>query len=469
MEEERKAFLEKLCEYMRGHQWRMQLHYICILIALEIVLAFSWLGFIHVQPLSLTTLHIPVLLAALFLGKWPGALLGGVFGLLSMWKASDFGVSSTDMFFSPFLSGDPVGSLVTALGVRMLFGFLAGCVYQRVKRMQHRVLLVGMATYFLTCLHSMMVYGMLGVFFPAAGVDLYTGGDRLLSLLGVMMAGNSVIWVLLAYYWCHFTEAGRKLLVILEQNDHAAFYEENVKKLVLFLSILLCVSAAIAAYFIDGVEQILAVQGYEASAAVQGAVWSKGIQFILAIAAVAFIVFVIFLYFYTMLVRVTQKSRMDALTKLYHRESVAQQVNVLLDSNVHQNCGSFIMLDVDRFKAVNDVFGHPVGDKILCAVADSLRHAVRANDIIGRLGGDEFCVFLPGRMSHEGLEQVVQRIEKGIRQIELPDGKTVTCSIGIASYLQQASFAEFYMQADRALYLAKSHGRNCHSFFTEAN
>ncbi len=448
-----------------SHRLRIQLHYLLFFAAVELVLAFSWLGFINFEFISLTTLHIPVLLAALFLGKWAGASIGAVFGLLSMWKASNIVFSMADTVFSPMQSGDPLGSLVTALGTRVLFGFLAGWLYEKLRGRNNQEVLMGIATYFLTWLHGVLVFAALGVFFPFLGVDVYSGLMRFFSWPSFASAGVSAVLVMGIWSWCKYTALGHKFIMILLQNSNAVFYEENVKGLLSFLGVLVLVSTAIVAYFIERIEKLLLHENYPVTEHLDAIIWGWGMQFVLAIAAVAFIMFMIFLYLYTISAKAMRKSRMDSLTKLYHRESMAQQVNALLDSGTQESCGTMIMLDVDCFKSVNDCFGHPQGDIVLCNVSDVLRHAVRVNDLVGRLGGDEFCVFLPGKMSPEGILQVVRRIEKGIHSICLPDGKPLTCSIGIAPYLRQEGFAEFYLQADRALYASKQKGRDCHSFF----
>ena len=450
-----------------SHRLRIQLHYLLFFAAVELVLAFSWLGFINFEFISLTTLHIPVLLAALFLGKWAGAFVGGVFGLLSMWKASNIVFSAADLVFSPTQSGDPLGSLVTALGTRVLFGFLAGWLYEQLRGRDYQELLMGLATYLLTWLHGVLVFSALGVFFPFLGVDFYSGLMRFFSWPSFVSAGVSAVLVMVIWSWCKYTALGHKFIMILLQNSNAVFYEENVKGLLSFLGTLVLVSTAIVAYFIERLEKLLLQENYPVTERLDAVIWSWGMQFVLAIAAVAFIMFMIFLYLYTISAKAMRKSRLDALTKLYHREAMAQQIDVLFDSETKENCGTMIMLDVDRFKAVNDNFGHPQGDVVLCSVAEVLQHAVRADDLVGRLGGDEFCVFLTGRESPEDILWIVHRIEKGVHAIRLPDGMPLTCSIGIAPYLRQEGFAEFYLQADRALYVSKQKGRDCYSFFEE--
>lgn len=99
------------------------------LIALELLMSFSFLGYFHVEPISVTLAYLPVLLAGALVGPLESAAVGAVFGLASMWKASASYVMATDRLFSPLYSGDPVGSLILSIGTRTLFGLTVGLLY----------------------------------------------------------------------------------------------------------------------------------------------------------------------------------------------------------------------------------------------------------------------------------------------------------------------------------------------------
>lgn len=108
----------------------LKLVQLAMLIAIMLVLYFSGLSFILIPPVSITTLVIPVIVGAIIIGSSAGALLGGVFGLLSMWMATTAASSPADIAFSPFLSGNPISSLVMCIGARVLFGWLAGILFK---------------------------------------------------------------------------------------------------------------------------------------------------------------------------------------------------------------------------------------------------------------------------------------------------------------------------------------------------
>ena len=117
----------------------LRLAQLAILIALEAVLTFTPLGFIMVPPISITLLHIPVIVGAVLMGPVDGGILGLSFGVFSMIKASTAAASPADMAFSPFLSGEPVSSIVMCIIPRILLGVIAGgtliCCFPKRSRM----------------------------------------------------------------------------------------------------------------------------------------------------------------------------------------------------------------------------------------------------------------------------------------------------------------------------------------------
>ena len=121
-----------------------------------------------------------------------------------------------------------------------------------------------------------------------------------------------------------------------------------------------------------------------------------------------------------------------------------------------------ILIDVDYFKRINDAFGHQVGDSVLKQVAGCIRSVIRANDIAGRFGGDEFIVLLPGADART-TAAVAGRLEKKVRDDEVLAGRGVTLSIGGTSHVITSEDYDSELmlkQADDALYRAKEAGRN---------
>ncbi|WDE07744.1 EAL domain-containing protein [Thalassomonas viridans] len=154
----------------------------------------------------------------------------------------------------------------------------------------------------------------------------------------------------------------------------------------------------------------------------------------------------------------------DPLTGCLNRRSFFEGLRVLIEEEKNQNNSlSCIMSDIDHFKSVNDTYGHAVGDKVIKTVAKILKQVSRTNDLVGRYGGEEFCMVLPATKAEEAV-RVADRIRQAIMasDISLPEGKfNVTSSFGVACWSSQLGNAEaFVSRADEALYVAKESGRN---------
>ncbi|WP_164549008.1 sensor domain-containing diguanylate cyclase [Amphritea opalescens] len=132
---------------------------------------------------------------------------------------------------------------------------------------------------------------------------------------------------------------------------------------------------------------------------------------------------------------------------------------------------SLCMLDLDFFKKINDQYGHDIGDKVLQAVADTINHVLRENDVCGRIGGEEFAILLPDT-ALTSAAAFAERVRQAVGELalKLDDGRlvTLTCSIGVAEYSEIFHKAsELLSCADQRLYYAKAHGRNCISTQTD--
>ncbi|MDX6673719.1 MAG: hypothetical protein QOH11_1137, partial [Solirubrobacteraceae bacterium] len=122
---------------------------------------------------------------------------------------------------------------------------------------------------------------------------------------------------------------------------------------------------------------------------------------------------------------------------------------------------SVIMFDLDHFKDINDRFGHEQGDNVLAAASEAARHTLRASDFVGRTGGEEFIVLLPDTDLSGGVV-AAEKLREAIGAIDVVGvERGTTASFGVAAFPEHAREPETLLrQADRALYLAKQHGRN---------
>jgi len=158
----------------------------------------------------------------------------------------------------------------------------------------------------------------------------------------------------------------------------------------------------------------------------------------------------------------------DGLTDLPNRELLAETIAAWGDAAAsEQQEISLLFLDLDRFKMVNDRWGHQVGDELLCAVASRLSAQIRAEDLVCRIGGDEFVIALASPSHSRLAESLADRVlAEFVRPFELSVGSVVvSASIGVAKSWGGAEALELIRDADTAMYKAKGSGRNAYALF----
>jgi diguanylate cyclase (GGDEF)-like protein len=158
--------------------------------------------------------------------------------------------------------------------------------------------------------------------------------------------------------------------------------------------------------------------------------------------------------------RLEEKASRDEMTGMLNREAFFA---VLEGSRSHSDRGALLIIDADHFKTINDNFGHLTGDEALILIAGGIRRGVRSDDILGRIGGEEFGAFLLGATAQEA-KRVAERIRREVELIRFKplDERTVplTVSIGGTLCAEEANVSELMRAADRRLYQAKHRGRN---------
>ncbi len=169
--------------------------------------------------------------------------------------------------------------------------------------------------------------------------------------------------------------------------------------------------------------------------------------------------------------RVEELAYVDSLTGLANRVLFRDRLEQVLKSLQRSgNSAALLYLDLDEFKRVNDSMGHDVGDALLMKVAESLRQCVRHQDIVARMGGDEFVILLTDIDGMSGASAVARKIMKAMTQPVklLKNDILVTTSIGITLAPEDSLNADILLKnADMAMYKAKESGRNNYQFFTE--
>jgi diguanylate cyclase (GGDEF)-like protein/PAS domain S-box-containing protein len=162
----------------------------------------------------------------------------------------------------------------------------------------------------------------------------------------------------------------------------------------------------------------------------------------------------------------------DVLTGLPNRALLNERIDQALVRRARLDSGSaLIYVDLDRFKEVNDTFGHQAGDDLVCQFAERLSGIVRACDTVARLGGDEFAILLQDTSESFSADSICERI---LSAAELPfafDGgqSHISASVGLVEWTEHTlSRTELHRRADVALYQAKNEGRGCYRVFCEA-
>jgi diguanylate cyclase (GGDEF)-like protein len=159
---------------------------------------------------------------------------------------------------------------------------------------------------------------------------------------------------------------------------------------------------------------------------------------------------------------VERQALVDGLTGLANRRAISDALQAeMARAERFETPLSVALADVDAFKDVNDVHGHAVGDQVLRIFADVLRDTLRESDVVGRWGGEEFLLLLPGA-DEEGAVQLAERVRAGLADRPIPGarGLRVTASFGVAEHAPQSDPEQLVAAADGALYRAKRTGKN---------
>lgn len=164
------------------------------------------------------------------------------------------------------------------------------------------------------------------------------------------------------------------------------------------------------------------------------------------------------------------KAEKDALTNIYNRSETENQIKDYI-INEPNSLGALFMIDTDNFKIINDTRGHIAGDLVLCELASGMQNLMRESDVVGRIGGDEFTIFMKNIVNIKDVERKANELVEMFRHLfdKSQENIHVTCSLGVAVYPKDGhTFKELYANADRALYQAKLKGKNTYVIYDES-
>lgn len=151
-----------------------------------------------------------------------------------------------------------------------------------------------------------------------------------------------------------------------------------------------------------------------------------------------------------------KKSETDGLTGLYNAETTKKLINEIMEKNDPHKTDALLILDCDKFKEINDSHGHLHGDSVIVHIGEALKSTFRKSDIIGRIGGDEFCVYMENVSSRKFIISKYHQLVKSLKQVS-PDSY-ITVSVGAALSDREKSYDDLFKKADAALYIVKDKG-----------
>ena len=171
-------------------------------------------------------------------------------------------------------------------------------------------------------------------------------------------------------------------------------------------------------------------------------------------------------------IELTLRADYDGLTGLMNKLATEELINTTLQqykAGGHIQ-GALMILDTDDFKHINDTYGHMTGDRVLSKIGDVIRSNFKGMDVTGRIGGDEFMVFMHNIHQAEDASVLANKVQRLVMQaFDGEDvGKDVSMSIGIAiAPVHGTEFTELYEKADKALYFVKTHGKAGHRIYSD--
>ena len=433
-----------------------------ILVCIEILMSFTFLGYIHIPPISVTFAYIPILIAACLLGTAQSTILGAVFGLASMYKSSAYYVMPADMIFSPLLSGNPVGSIFLTLVSRITFGFVLGLIFSFAKKSRHTKFWTTLGAAVATRLHAFFVYLAMGIFFPRMGYDWKSTldfhiGDIILILLCIFL-----VEIVRKIY------SSERMKKFKNAVDHAYSHYVEYRKRHAYhsalASFLISMTILATVYFYQRTAYMIGQYGIAASDKLNTDLIHLQIQFMLAFISLNVISLAVLVlnHRYTTYQKIMGEN--DPLTGIMGRRIYLGCCERILKSEKATHSGWFLFIDVDDFKEINDTFGHMTGDEVLGSVAKALEAAFNDCGLAGRLGGDEFSAIIEKPIEKRELEHRINAFSKEI-STALPASHRVSCSIGAHRYNCPADLSSLMEHTDAALYEAKSRGKNCYVIY----
>lgn len=430
-----------------------------ILIALELLMSFTFLGYIHIPPISITTAYIPIVIAACLLGPVESTVVGLIFGLGSMYKASALYVMPADKIFSPFQSSNPFGSLMLSVGSRVLFGLVIGLAFEIVRNKKYERFWNMILAFAASSIHSLLVYAAMGLFFPELGYD-YTA--VMTRRKGSLFMALVCLVIVEAIYMFYNSKLLKKIADDVNESELNPYSSMKINRILIIVGIFtICMACFSTLYFAQRAGYMLQEYGVDVTSNIEQDLLHLQIQFLVAMLALDFLLLLLVLIVYKYMAYKEYKGELDALTGVMGRRLFLQHCTKLQieKRKLDQETGWFLFLDVDHFKQINDTYGHTEGDEVLKEIAGILQRTIAEYGEVGRVGGDEFAVIIEKEMSREELEKLLSKFLADVAGISTR--QKTSCSIGAYHFMYPQEIQDLLRETDLVLYEAKEKGRAC--------
>lgn len=246
--------------------------------------------------------------------------------------------------------------------------------------------------------------------------------------------------------------------------------EKNNKILLVFIGIIVILVMSLSYHFFTRMKMVLAESGVTLSKSLLKELLHIGMQFSISSISLIFLIMVVLIFVRKYSKEMEFRSELDIMTGIYNKGTVITHIKEKLKKSDDTSLRAFIILDVDYFKAINDSYGHLFGDMVLIKVAEILMNLFRKNGIVGRFGGDEFCILLYNADYIKHLEEYINKLRNQINEIDIPNkkGRKITCSMGISFWHgNEKTFEKLCDEADTVLYTVKNRGRDGYAFWKD--
>ena len=429
-----------------------------LLLAFEVLLSFTFLGYIHMPPISVTLAYIPIIIAAYLLGTAESAAVGLVCGLASMYKASASYVMPSDKIFSPIMSGESFNSIMLSVGTRVFFGVVIGILFSVAKKQKHSAFWVGILALISSKIYSFIVYASFGILFPESGYSYLN--NHVIDLKNIILAIFCLV-LILSFRQLFKTKKVQRIKEYIDQSANNPYLASNFNiGFTIFSLSIIAMTIMAAVYFSNRSAFMLSAHGVEISSVIDDDLLHLQMQFTMAAISLNIISSIVLIMIYKYMAYREYLVELDDLTGVMGRKMFMFYLEKILAKSTVSSPkkGWLLMIDVDYFKSINDTFGHPVGDRVLTDFSSHLKHAFSDIGTIGRIGGDEFSLVIEDAVSENELKRRLDAFYKDISNIP----EKVSCSAGICLFSYPAERSSLMEKTDFILYKAKKRGRGCY-------